>query len=138
MMNPSSESTNVNPSIRPLRKVYAKRADRRKIALPTLEGIHFEKINELVSLEAQGNYSVLKFTNNRQLLVSKTLREIEQMLNDNQRFIRIHRSFTINLDFILKYIRGKGGYVIMEDGSNVSVSVSRKQALMDAVTLYFC
>ncbi|MEM9917575.1 MAG: LytTR family DNA-binding domain-containing protein [Bacteroidota bacterium] len=138
MIQPSSDKLDNRLPLRPLKKYYSNRSEKRKIALPTVEGIYFEKVGQLVSLEAKGNYTVLKFVGQRQLLVSKTLREIEEVLNDKDRFVRIHRSFIINLDYIFKYIRGKGGYVVMEDGSNVSVSVSRKQALMEALEEYFC
>lgn len=109
----------------------------RKVALPTMEGIHFERIQQITSLEAQGNYTMLFFTDGRQLLVCKTLQDIELMLNCPYQFVRIHRSFTINLNQLQRYIRGKGGYVIMENGSNVNVSAGRKQAFLEAVEFYF-
>ena len=110
----------------------------RKVALPTMEGIHFERIQHVVSLEAQGNYTMLYFKDGRQLLVCKTLRDMEMLLACPGQFVRIHRSFTINLNQLQRYIRGKGGYVIMENGSNVNVSAGRKQAFLEAVEHYFC
>lgn len=109
----------------------------RKIALPTMEGIHFEKIKNIVSLEASGNYTVLRFEDKRQLLVCKTLRNMETLLDEHQQFVRIHRSFTINLSKLQKYIKGKGGYVLMENGETVSVSIGKKQAFLNAIKLYF-
>ena len=109
----------------------------RKIALPTMEGIHFEKVEEIVSLEAKGNYTNLHFLNRKKLLVCKTLREMEKALNAGNQFVRIHRSFTINLNLLHKYIRGKGGYVIMEDQSNISVSTGKKQDFLSALQIYF-
>lgn len=110
---------------------------QRKVALPTMEGIHFERIQEITSLEAQGNYTMLFFTDGRQLLVCKTLQDIEALLDSPYQFVRIHRSFTINLNQLQRYIRGKGGYVIMENGTNVNVSAGRKQAFLEAVERYF-
>ena len=109
----------------------------RKIALPTLAGINFEKIEEIVSLEAKGNYTWLHFLNNKKVLVCKTLREMENSLRASNQFIRIHRSFTINLNLLQKYIKGKGGYVIMEDQSVISVSAGRRQEFMKALESYF-
>lgn len=109
----------------------------RKIALPTMEGIHFERIQEITCLEAQGNYTLLYFSDKRQLLVCKTLQSIEQLLNNKLQFVRVHRSFTINLNHLERYIRGKGGYVILENGSHVNVSAGRKQAFLETVERYF-
>lgn len=116
--------------------IVAAPADR-KVALPTMEGIHFERIQEITSLEAQGNYTMIYFTNGRQLLVCKTLQDIEALLDCPYQFVRIHRSFTINLNQLQRYVRGKGGYVIMENGSNVNVSVGKKQGFLEAVEFYF-
>ncbi len=109
----------------------------RKIALPTMEGIHFERLKDIVSLEARGNYTYLFFQDQRKLLVCKTLREMEELIRASDQFVRIHRSFTINLNMLQKYIKGKGGYVIMEDGSTVSVSSGKKQDFLDALRTYF-
>ncbi len=119
--------------------VHTNKADRafRKIALPTMEGIHFEKIEGIVSLEAKGNYTNLHFITGKKLLVCRTLRDMEALLNCGNQFVRIHRSFTINLNLLRKYIKGKGGCVIMEDGSNISVSTGKKQDFLNALEVYF-
>ncbi len=109
----------------------------RKVALPTMEGIHFEKVEGIISLEATGNYTNLHFINGKKLLVCKTLREMEQVLNAGNQFVRIHRSYTINLNLLHRYIRGKGGYVIMEDKSNICVSAGKKQNFLKALEIYF-
>lgn len=109
----------------------------RKIALPTLEGIVFERTQQIICLEAQGNYTNILFANGRKLLVSKTLGDLESILNDGCRFVRIHRSSTINLDYLYKYIKGKGGYVIMENGDSIAVSNGKKHDFMEAIRIYF-
>lgn len=108
----------------------------RKVALPTMEGIHFELIQDIVSLEAQGNYTLIHFKNKTKLLVCKTLREMEEMISCFE-FVRVHRSFTINLNCLTKYIRGKGGYVIMENGASINVSSGKKQDFIQAIEHYF-
>lgn len=109
----------------------------RKIALPTMEGIHFECIHNIVSLEAKGNYTYIHFTDRKKILVCKTLRNVEIQLNDALQFVRIHRSYTINLNHIQKYVKGKGGYVLMEGGSSINVSAGKKQNFMEALQCYF-
>lgn len=110
--------------------------DKRKIALPTLKGIHFERIDAIVSVEAKGNYALLHFKGNRSLLVSKTLCDIETLLNDH-RFVRIHRSTTINLDYIEKYIKGKGGFVVLENGVSLPVSAGKRDHFLESLSIYF-
>lgn len=104
-----------------------------KIALPTMEGYLFKQIAQITVLHAQGNYTQLFFTDGSNLLVCKTLSNVEKMLRWHPQFIRIHRSYTINLDHVEKYVKGKGGYIVLENGQSVSVSNSRKSAFFEAL-----
>ena len=107
-----------------------------KIVLPTMEGFCFEKIKHIAYLEANGNYTTLHFTDKRQILVCKTLREVEQMLPERA-FARIHRSHTIHLKHIKKYVRGKGGHVVLQNGSTLVVSAGQKELFLDSLRTYF-
>ena len=107
-----------------------------KIALPTMEGLHFEKTKHVLYLEASGNYTMLHFADGRQVLVCKTLREVETMLPPAD-FIRIHRSHTIQMRHLKKYIRGKGGYVVLQNGATLAVSAGQKDVFMEAVHQFF-
>ena len=70
--------------------------------------------------------------NKNKILVSKTLKEIENNLI-NQNFFRIHHSYLINLNFLEKYYRGKSAYVIMEDGEQIPVSRNRKSDFLENI-----
>jgi two-component system LytT family response regulator len=107
-----------------------------KVMLPTMEGMCFEKVKQIAYLEASGNYTVLHFTDTRQVLVCKTLREVEQLLPESA-FIRIHRSHTIHLRHIKKYVRGKGGYVVMQNGVTLTVSSGQKDLFLEALRQFF-
>jgi DNA-binding LytR/AlgR family response regulator len=109
----------------------------KKIALPTMEGINFENLHEVVYLEAQGNYTDIHFSDGRKLLVCKTLSSMEEVLGEEGQFVRIHRSATINLNRIKQYVKGKSGYVIMENGQHINVSEGKKQFFMDSLKDYF-
>ena len=109
----------------------------QKVALPTMEGISFERVQNIVSLEADGNYTQLHFLDGRHLLVCRTLRDIELMLEESGQFVRIHRSYTVNMNYVQRYIKGKGGQVVMENGCTISVSVGKRQNFMDALKYYF-
>jgi len=78
---------------------------------------------------SDSNYTHIHLIDNKKILVSRTLKEIESLLADNH-FLRIHHSHIINLQKIEKYIRGDGGYVVMDDKKSLSVSRSRKEALL--------
>lgn len=107
-----------------------------KIVLPTMEGMCFEKVKHIAYLEASGNYTVLHFLDGRQILVCKTLREVEQLLPEPA-FIRIHRSHTIHLRHIKKYVRGKGGHVVLQNSITLTVSAGQKDNFLDALKRYF-
>ncbi len=119
------------------RNPFSVSEELRKVALPTFEGINFERVQDIISIEAKGNYARLSFVNGRNLLVCKTLRDIESLVRCQHQFVRVHRSFTINLNRLKKYTRGKGGAVIMEDDSVINVSVGKKHFFMDALKSYF-
>lgn len=108
----------------------------KKVVLPTMEGYCFEKVKNIAYLEASGNYTLLHFTDKKQILVCRTLREVEHMLPESS-FARIHRSHTINLKHIKKYVRGKGGHVVMQNGVNLVVSAGQKDTFMNALRQYF-
>ncbi len=103
---------------------------KERIAVPTQEGLYFVKIREIMYCISESNYTNIHLIDNRRICVSRTLKEIESMLAD-QGFLRIHNSHLINLSKIEKYMRGDGGYVIMDDQKALSVSRSRKEALLE-------
>ncbi len=107
-----------------------------KVVLPTMEGLCFEKVKHIAYLEANGNYTAIHFKDKRQVLVCKTLREVEQMLPGTA-FSRIHRSHTIHLRHIKKYVRGKGGYVVLQNGVTLSVSAGQKEYFLESLRQFF-
>lgn len=117
------------------RKIF-RRSLPEKIALPTMDGIQFEDIRNIVCLEAQGNYTFIHLITGKKILVCKTLRDTEDSIRSDA-FVRIHRSHTINMHLIVRYIKGKGGYVIMENGASINVSAGRKQEFLEAVNHFF-
>ena len=109
----------------------------RKIALPTHDGYCFEQVDQILYLTADGNYTQIYFKDGRQLLVCRTLAALEVSLNKYEQFVRVHRSHTINLHWLRRYVRGKGGYVILETGATVNISATRKEGFMKALESFF-
>lgn len=101
-----------------------------RIAVPTLEGFELIPAENIIRCEADNNYTHLFLKNKTKITACRTLKEMEFQLQDFSIFIRVHYSHMINLNEVIKYIRGDGGYLVMSDGSNVNVSKSRKESLM--------
>ena len=106
-----------------------------KIALPTMEGLQLIPVDTIISCESDGNYTTLLLKNRQKLLVSTSLKEIEEVLEDYS-FVRVHRSYLVNLNEVEKYVKGEGGYLIMSDGSSVDVSRSKKDVLLKKLLPY--
>ena len=126
----------VEPMIPTSEPIASPVAPNGKIVLPTMEGLCFEKVKHLNYLEASGNYTALHFTDGRQILVCKTLREVEMMLPEDS-FARIHRSHTVHLKHLKKYVRGKGGHVVLQNGVTLVVSAGQKDLFISAVRQFF-
>lgn len=105
---------------------------QKKLGLPTLSGLEFVSIADIIRCQADVNYTHFFLRDRRKILVSKTLKEFESLLSDFQ-FFRIHNSHLINLQEVKTYHRGKGGYVILNDGSELEVAQRRKEGLMEAL-----
>lgn len=100
-----------------------------KIALPTMEGLQLIPIESIVSCESDDNYTNLKLKNGSKLLVTRSLKDIEETLEQHS-FIRVHRSYLVNLNEIEKYIKGEGGYLVMSDGTAIDVARNKKEILL--------
>lgn len=102
----------------------------KRIALPTMEGLVFINMEEIIRCEASGSYTTFHLLQNRQILVSKNLSDYTEMLEPFD-FFRIHASHLINIRFVRKYIKGRGGYVVLEDGTTIDVSARKKLEFID-------
>lgn len=112
-----------------LENMQVSKAEHTKIALPTLTGYLFLKVKDIIRCESDNTYTTFFTVDKRKIIVSKTLKECEQMMID-YRFYRVHNSHLINLEYITEYIKGEGGIVKMLDGSQIDVSRRRKEEFM--------
>ncbi len=100
-----------------------------KIAMPTMEGLQMIPVDSIISCESDSNYTILYLKDKQKVIVSRTLKDIEDLLEEHS-FSRVHHSYMVNLNEIQKYIKGEGGYLLMSDGSTVDVSRSKKETLL--------
>ena len=88
---------------------------------PQLGSINFLDVNEIVSLQADSNYTIIHKQDMQKLVVTKTLKDFEDLLDGNQ-FVRIHKSHVVNIKCITEYSTADGGIVKMNDGNVWSIS----------------
>lgn len=100
-----------------------------KITIPQQDG--FEVINtaDILYCKADDNYTEIYLNTNKKKVVSKTLKYFEDALN-NTNFARIHKSYLVNVNEVVKYVKGKGGSVVLSNGKQIMVSASRKSDLL--------
>ena len=103
-----------------------------KLAIPTLDGLFFYDINDVVHLEANSNYTHIHFLNKTKILASKTLKEFEELLPGDI-FFRPHHSHVINLNYIKRYIKGDGGQIELQNGTHVDVSRRKKEEFLKII-----
>jgi two-component system LytT family response regulator len=116
-----------------LEALVQNRSKIQRLALPSLKGIELVRKEDIVRCESSNNYTVFHLKDKREVVVTKTLKEFEEML-EGEGFFRIHQSHLINLNSVLQYIKEDGGYALMEDGSKVEVSRRKKEAFLAAIS----
>jgi len=105
------------------------------IALPTTEGLTFTHVNDIVYCTADGSYTRMYMTDKSDILLSKTLGDVDELLSEYN-FFRIHHSTLINLKQVKKYTRGEGGEVIMSNGQSLQVARTRKTDFLNVFTRF--
>ena len=109
-----------------------KKSQDDKIAIPTSEGLEFIPIKNILHIESSSNYSKIFFRENKPIIVTKLLKDFEDMLGP-YRFYRIHNSHLINLSYIKKYVKAEGGQVIMQDGTTIDVARRKKEEFLKMI-----
>ena len=104
----------------------------KRIALSTSDGIYLYDISDIIRCESEDNYTKFYIKNNKPILISKTLKECEELLTEHG-FERIHQSHLINLNYLKSYIKKDGGYVVMADNSHLPISQRKKERLQELI-----
>jgi two-component system LytT family response regulator len=140
---------NINEFIEAVNRVIKKRSERgthgnenlkilmenirtslpSRLAIPTADGMEYLNPKDIIRIEADRSYSWFFLNSNRKILVSKHLKEFQELLSDRY-FFRSHNSHLINLKFVRKYIRKEGGYIEMTDSSLIPISRNRKDMFL--------
>jgi two-component system, LytTR family, response regulator len=109
---------------------------QQKIMLPTLEGFEIVNIRSILYCEAEDNFTKFYFDPDspgeiKPLLICRTLKYFEDLLRESK-FLRIHRSYLINPEFVVRYSKGKGGYITMKNDKELEVSPNKKKEFLEA------
>lgn len=113
--------------------LQSSKSQEEKIAIPTSEGLEFLPIKNILHIESSSNYSKIFFTEGKTLLVTRLLKDFEDMLQPYN-FYRVHNSHLINLNYIKKYIRGEGGQVVMQNGDVIDVARRKKEEFLKLIS----
>lgn len=104
-----------------------------KLAIPTSSGMEYLNTRQIIRIEADRSYSWFYMDGGEKYLVSRNLKEYQELLSDRN-FFRTHNSHLINLEHVKKYIRHEGGYIEMTDGSNVPISRGKKDVFLEQMS----
>ena len=102
-----------------------------KLAIPSLEGLVFVNVEDILHCDADRNYTIIHTTSGQHVF-SKTLKEIERLL-PAEMFFRTHQSHLVNLRHVSKYLKGSGGQLVLSNGTHVRVAKAKKEALMSRI-----
>lgn len=105
-----------------------------KVTIPTLNGFEFIDFTEILFLQSDGNYATLRLKGGKNVVATRSLGDFEELLEPYS-FFRVHKSYLINLAYIRKYLKGEGGTVVMEDGTEIDVSRRRKEDFLGRLKL---
>lgn len=106
---------------------------QRKIALPSIERLLFVKVEDIIRCKGENNYTHFYLLDGSSILVSKTLKEYEEILSE-EKFIRVHQSHLINARHVVSFEKRDGGYLKMSDGSTVTISRQRKEFVLSTLS----
>ena len=115
-----------------LENIKRPESESPNIVLATSDRINVVKVKDILRCESDNYYTLFCFTDGSTLLVSKTLKENEELLKDHN-FIRPHKSHLVNVMYIKSFNKHDGGYIVMTDDSKVPVSRRKREKIVDII-----
>ena len=132
--NKSSDKKAPAPDFELLLSNLKLKSNSAKISVPTFDGLQMLNAADIIKCTADESYTHITLANGSKLMVSRILKEYEDLLSD-MNFFRVHNSCLINLAHVVKYVKGDGGHVVMTDGETVEVARRKKNELLTRLTL---
>lgn len=100
-----------------------------KIAVPYQQGVIFLPVSDILYCESDSNYTKVMATQNRHYLLTRTLRDVQEVLEERN-FLRVHRQYVVNLDHIKLFMKGEGAYLVMTNDVSIPVARNQKEKLV--------
>ncbi len=100
-----------------------------RLAISSQDGLLIIDTNEIIHCESESNYSKIFLRSGQKIIVSRTLKDLEELL-DAEKFFRLHHSHLVNLRSVRRYLRGEGGEVVLENGAQLPVARSKKEEFL--------
>ncbi|MEM9886741.1 MAG: LytTR family DNA-binding domain-containing protein [Bacteroidota bacterium] len=123
-------SSHINSRLEIFNTYYNNPNAFRKMSISALDGIYFINIADILRFEADDNYTHIHLLTGERITASKTIKSYEELLAPFN-FYRVHKRHVINLNYMQKFVKGDGGYLIMDDGKKIEVSRRRRPAFME-------
>lgn len=117
------------PQIPTSQKWKTEITQNKRIEIPTTKGLEFVPIQDIIRCEADGNYTKIYLRDKSKILVAKTLKEFERVL-EKHHFLRPHQSHLVNMEDVKSYHKGKGGFLILSDQTEIEVASRRKEEVL--------
>lgn len=127
----NKQTGHINEKLEALKLNLTESNQLSKIALPVSDGYLFVKPDDILYFKAESSYTRIFLDGEKDLLVTRTLKEFEKLI-DHPHFMRIHRSYLINLNHMKQYVRSDGGHIEMDNGDVVYFSKEKKDDLLKA------
>ena len=110
-------------------------AMQNKIAVPTRHGFQYLEIDEILMISGEGSYARVRFLNGNEMVVTKIIKDFEQILKDRG-FLRVHKSYLVNLRYIEELRKDDSGYLVMKEGIRVPISLKDKDQILNSLRAY--
>lgn len=120
----------INDRLDIFRTAYSHPNAFEKMSISALDGIYFVNIKDIVRFEAEDNYTHIMLKDGNKITASKTIKSYEDMLGE-MNFYRVHKRHVINMNYMKKFVKGDGGYLVMDDDMRIEVSRRRRAAFME-------
>lgn len=103
-----------------------------RLSIPTVDEILYKPVEDIIWMEAQQNYTEFNLVGEqKKIIASVNLGEYEELFQPYQEFMRVHRSYLVNLTYVDRYVKSEGGHLVMKDGTKIDVSRPHRDELLD-------
>jgi len=108
-------------------------SENNKVVFSTGEGLEIVELRNIIRCKSDNNYTYVFLSNGESIFLSKTLKDVESMIQSSM-FVRVHQSHLININYVKRFVKSDGGYLLLKDGKEVNVSKSKRNQLLQQIS----